>query len=149
MKKKRLLALADFLEKRVPPERFDMGCWLDPDWKGAQDLSCGASACALGWAPQVPALKKLKLYYRQPKDGYFEIRMRGVSYKGVKADGGDISMHTAVEAFGLSYTLAGRIFLPCEYKGHATPKGVAARIRNVVRRPKVWEKRNPDREVFS
>jgi hypothetical protein len=41
--------LADFLEK-LPDEKFDFSRWVGKWWKGAQDLSCGAPACGLGWA---------------------------------------------------------------------------------------------------
>ncbi len=35
--------------RTVPPERFEFKNWIGADWGGAQDLSCGTTACALGW----------------------------------------------------------------------------------------------------
>ena len=59
--KKRLLKLADFLQK-LPPKRFDYGDWVGEDWEGKPDLSCGTTACALGWATAMPKFRKLGLY---------------------------------------------------------------------------------------
>lgn len=44
---KRLLKLADFLEKRVPSKRFNLNHFADWDFKPKK---CGTTACALGWA---------------------------------------------------------------------------------------------------
>jgi hypothetical protein len=68
---RRLLLLADFLEKlpRKFYKNFRMNDWLD---LGGGDLAyglgslenhkelgeCGTSACALGWATQVPSLRR-------------------------------------------------------------------------------------------
>lgn len=57
---KRLLRLADFLEK-LPRNRFDYSEWVGEDWEGDQDLSCGTTACALGWATTIPSLRKAGL----------------------------------------------------------------------------------------
>jgi hypothetical protein len=55
---RRLRLLAKFLET-VPPSRFDMGEWTGSGWKGAQDLSCGTSACMMGWAATVPEFQRV------------------------------------------------------------------------------------------
>jgi hypothetical protein len=60
---RRLLLLADFLEK-LPPERFNYGEWVGKDWGGKQDLSCGTTACALGWACTMPEFQALGLKFR-------------------------------------------------------------------------------------
>ena len=71
MNKRRLLALADFMET-VPRKHFDMSRWLRIFvWSGYPKLTdsdrgegekklgeCGTAACALGWATQVPALRR-------------------------------------------------------------------------------------------
>jgi hypothetical protein len=57
---KRLLLLAIFLE-RLDPQRFHYGSWVGDDWGGAKDLSCGTTACALGWACTMPEFHKLGL----------------------------------------------------------------------------------------
>jgi len=59
--RKRLLLLAEFLRTKVPEDRFKMHYWVAPGWKGSQTLSCGTSACALGWAATVPALRRAGL----------------------------------------------------------------------------------------
>lgn len=57
---RRLLVLAEFLEK-LPMARFDYQSWVGNDWKGKQDLSCGTTACALGWAATMPEFRALGL----------------------------------------------------------------------------------------
>lgn len=63
---RRLLKLAQFL-KTVPAERFNMGVWVGDDWKGDPDLSCGTSACALGWATVIPEFRRLGLRLVKPR----------------------------------------------------------------------------------
>jgi hypothetical protein len=50
-----LLKLADLLES-LPPERFDYCMWAGSDWSPESGLSCGTTACALGWATTIPEL---------------------------------------------------------------------------------------------
>jgi len=57
MNKQRLLLLADFLATKVPEDRWDYETIVGDDWKGEQDLSCGTTACALGWAATIPELR--------------------------------------------------------------------------------------------
>lgn len=57
---RRLNLLADFLEK-LSPARFDYGRWVGDSWAGKQDLSCGTTACALGWAAAIPEFQALGL----------------------------------------------------------------------------------------
>lgn len=63
----RLLELADLLE-HLPDNRFDYNHWVGDDWGDAQDLSCGTTACALGWAATIPKLRavglRLARYYQ-------------------------------------------------------------------------------------
>lgn len=56
----RLLSLATFLEE-LPRKRFFYGTWVGPTWKGKSDLSCGTTACALGWATVLPEFRRLGL----------------------------------------------------------------------------------------
>ena len=60
----RLLRLADFLDALLPG-RFDFGKWVGDDWKGAADLSCGTTACGLGWATAMPEFQALGLHMRK------------------------------------------------------------------------------------
>jgi hypothetical protein len=45
----RFLILATYLE-HLKPERFDFACFVGATWRGAQDLSCGCTACGMGHA---------------------------------------------------------------------------------------------------
>lgn len=63
---KRLLKLADFLEKlhadKKRRKQFDYTNWVNRAlWKGKADLSCGTTACALGWATTIPEFRKAGL----------------------------------------------------------------------------------------
>lgn len=66
--KNRLLKLADFLET-VPPKRFRFSSWVGDDWQGREDLSCGTTACAVGWASTIPAFRKLGLRLKRDRAG--------------------------------------------------------------------------------
>lgn len=69
---KRLLKLADYL-KTVPKERFDMSRVVGDSWGGKQDLSCGTSACAMGWAATMPTFRRLGLRL----GGGFDVFIKG------------------------------------------------------------------------
>lgn len=47
MRSDRLLKLADFLETKVDPKRFNLKYWATTDY---MPQSCGTTACAMGWA---------------------------------------------------------------------------------------------------
>lgn len=60
MKKKHasnLRLLAKLLIERVDPDRFYFATWVGEDWQGAQDLSCGTTGCAVGWAATFPEFR--------------------------------------------------------------------------------------------
>lgn len=62
--RRRLLRLAKFL-RRLAPRRFNFAQWIDRNsWKGKADLSCGTSACAVGWATTIPQFRRLGLRFR-------------------------------------------------------------------------------------
>jgi hypothetical protein len=135
MNKERLLVLANFLEKDVPDDQFAMDHWVEDKWQGAQDLSCGAAACALGWAVQVPEFKDLGLYYQRDGSTSVSILMADTEYKLHV----DPSMQTAQELFDLSYAEARRLFMPSYYQDsderhvEVTRQMVADQIREFVR----------------
>ena len=71
--KKRLLALADFLNK-LPEEKFDYSSWffssedIEYDYETVNRVknralknSCGTTGCALGWACAMPRFQRLGL----------------------------------------------------------------------------------------
>lgn len=73
---KRLLRLADFLEN-LPDERFNFSVWVGSTWKGHEDLSCGTTACALGWAAAMPEFRKLGARLKRLKSYSSFIHIKG------------------------------------------------------------------------
>jgi hypothetical protein len=131
---KRLLKLARFLEK-LPNERFNYAYWVGKDWKGASDLSCGTTACALGWAAVMPEFRKLGLELRRDPN----IRPILPIIQNRNTGSGFIS--AAMEIFGLTLHQAEKLFIPYTYppsRGRllysSTAKEVAAHIRRFVAR---------------
>jgi hypothetical protein len=124
---RRLLALAAFL-RTVPRKRFDYGRWVGSDWKGAQDLSCGTTACALGWAATMPQFRRLGLILRDGEkfgDGF---------YVGLKSDPQAYSGEAAMQVFGLDDVEVDKIFFPRDViEETATPKQVAKKIERYVK----------------
>lgn len=57
----RILKLAAFVEK-TPAKRFNFATIVGDNWGGLPDLSCGTTACALGWATTMPLFRKLGLH---------------------------------------------------------------------------------------
>lgn len=78
---RRLLKLADFLETKTLDTQFNMTCWA---WGGNQekstldlrlDRACGTRACAMGWATQIPAFRRIGLRLRwRAYDGQGEVQ---------------------------------------------------------------------------
>lgn len=142
----RLLRLAAFL-RELPAKRFDYNFFVGDGWKGAQDLSCGTTACAIGWAATMPEFRRRGL------------RLIGTSaavdYQGQEggsgcADGTVEDRHT----FMSGVQAGNRIFYLTEDEGHylfyprdnewkASAKHVAAKIEEFVRR-RSEEKNNLD-----
>jgi hypothetical protein len=139
--KKRLLKLADFLDE-LPPKRFDFTQWVDEDWKGKPDLSCGTKACALGWATTIPSFRRLGMNLGHHIDVYGGV----VNYVrlGGSRDLCDGPFKAAKKVFGLAtYEEFEFLFVPdsaCELGdreyynsgGGAKPKTVAKDIRRFV-----------------
>jgi hypothetical protein len=133
-----LLQLADFLKQPTPSTHFDFGTWVGIDWAGKPDLSCGTSACALGWStvlfPHLLSLVKTA---------------QGVGRVEYVGQQPDTTMHAsiaaAMHAFGLQRWEAEYLFLPGEkppeeyeyqlYRSpseNATAHQVAQHIRHFV-----------------
>jgi hypothetical protein len=134
----RLLKLAAYL-RTVPPKRFDYRHWVGRDWKGAPDLSCGTTACALGHAASMPAFRKLGLHLKRASSGETFVALRGLRRRGW-AWYLDASIQAGAKIFGLAPEEARFLFLPDEplYNRHAPgggarPKTVAAHIERFVR----------------
>lgn len=124
----RLTKLAELLEK-LPRKRFNYGHWVGDDWKGKPDLSCGTTACALGWATTIPAFRRLGLHLSGSA-----VRLRPYYLEGVLA---------AQKVFLLSYDEASYLFhpdmmlsadlcMPPAPSSDTTPKQVARHIRRFL-----------------
>ncbi len=122
----RLLRLAAFL-RTLPRKRFNYNVWVGHDWRGAADLSCGTTACALGWATTIPSLRRagLQLVSRGiGQYGYVVLKTKG--RRQVYS-----SMTAAQEVFSLNELEASYIFVPSD-DGDATAKQVARKIERFV-----------------
>lgn len=134
---KNLIHLASFLEK-LPRERFDYNRIVGADWMGAQDLSCGTTACAIGWAATISKFRKFGLHLTS--DGDVDgANISSQSYGGtavfsINEDEWDYLFHPNsrlwIESNGeiMIPTKA----LPCGPNASATPKQVAKHIRRFV-----------------
>ena len=117
---RRLLKLAAFLEK-LPRKRFEYSYWVGTDWKGKTDLSCGTTACALGWATTIPEFRVAGLKLTQRGDP--------INYRA-----GATGFSAAQGIFGISWDQAHSLFMPSTEAEHkATPKYVARKIRRFVK----------------
>lgn len=129
---RRLLLLAKFLEE-LKRGLFNYGHWTGEDWGGKADLSCGTTACALGWASAMPVFNKLGLILND----------EGVPYDRKT---GEIEREAALRIFGLDADEAGALFMgdglfsgkgsgELLLKGvefHKSAKEVAKRIRKFI-----------------
>lgn len=127
---RRLLKLADLLDT-IPAERFYLGTWCGPDWAGAPDLSCGTTACALGWATTIPEFRKLGV--RMKREG---INV-GPGFAQARCPN---PAGVAKRLFGIcdttdrGYEDYNYLFFPSAYPrdSRTKPREVAARIREFV-----------------
>ncbi len=126
--KKRLLFLADFLDK-LPPDRFDYETWVGPDWQGHQDLSCGTRACALGWAATLPRFRRLGLRLAMWDDGSLKGIVKLKNDNDPTAYGSPAAAAQAI--FGDE---SKNLFFPTEEERDYTPREVAQKIRRFVER---------------
>lgn len=135
---RRLLKLAAFLEK-LPPERFDIRGWVGDDWKGKPDLSCGTTACGLGWATTIPMLRKAGLRMKRDR--------LGGGHVGLARRHGSDHADASEVVFGLDSAETLLLFIPTsEFEivpvrygrrrlaATATPKQLARHIRAFVKR---------------
>jgi hypothetical protein len=148
MRADRLLTLADFLEKdeRVP-DRFGFASWVGIGFRGDPRLSCGTSACALGWATQIPEFQELGLIlvpYKSVRDSFEAYiwfdpdhtrePMPGGYYQATAA-----SLDSAQRFFEIDGIQADWLFIPggveeeeIRPNSNATAHEVAAHIRRFV-----------------
>lgn len=128
-----ILDLANFVEK-IEPSRFDFGTWVGRDWGGAPDLSCGTTACALGWATTMPKFRALGLSLTRSS---FHVNSPGTpAYQG--RSGWDTRKLIGQEIFGLEEIDYEKLFYSGVDSGRlspeATPKRWAEHARDLVAR---------------
>lgn len=119
----RLLKLCTERLDTLPPGRYDHSTWVGGDWGGKTDLSCGTTACAMGWATTIPSFRRLGLKLDP-------------TYKIVFGDicGG---IAAAIELFHITQYEAERLF------GYADCGKVKPTARRVARRIRQFVKDNP------
>lgn len=143
--KKRLLKLADFLDK-LPRKKFNFTEVVSGKETPNKTLTCGSQACAIGWCPVVfPRLTEYHATLGWPITSSFLV----VKMKGWNFSGGSISSIEQVgrALFGLSSPEAYALFVPSRGEwqcvearrlglkplgGEATPKQVAWNMRKLV-----------------
>lgn len=145
--KRRLLKLAKFLE-RLPKKRFDFGQWVGDDWKGKKDLSCGTTACALGWATAIPSFRKAGLRLKSygftsyPRGGYVTLKGHDNSLSseeaaaqvfGITENEATYLFNPDMDSQGLDDALAERLSLHDAPPSDASAKQVAKHIRRFVK----------------
>jgi hypothetical protein len=106
--KERLLELAKFLRK-LPKKRFDYTTWVGENWEGKKDLSCGTTACALGWATAIPSLRKAGLRMVKIYDSYVNAV---VCMKNEENPNHNSPEAAAAEVFGLDTEEFEYLFVP-------------------------------------
>jgi hypothetical protein len=105
-KQKRILKLADYVES-LPRERFNFRHWVGSGWQGKVDLSCGTTACALGWATAMPMFRRLGL-----RMGQSEL------VGGAPEVFGSNSIVRLAELFGVTTSVFDRLFHPDSRPGY-------------------------------
>lgn len=106
---RRLMAVVDLL-RRLPPWRFNFETWVGRGWGGAADLSCGTTACALGWATTVPELATAGLCLKQADNGQGYVDL---ALGDQRAETGftDVPLLAAMAVFGIDMTEAQYLFV--------------------------------------
>lgn len=131
--KSRLLKLADFLEK-LPPKRFAYDMWVGSHWRGNTNLSCGTTACALGWATTMPIFRRLGLRLTLGVGCNLDDAERGGMYGDITMPGGGDEYVAGKKIFGLTMGEVSQLFMPAnDYEETASAKYVAKKIRKFVK----------------
>jgi hypothetical protein len=118
---KRLLKLADFLED-IPRKHFDMGQYASKDPNGKGKFKCGTTACALGWATQIPAFRKLG----------FKMNSKGHPVFADQDGNRFFCLEAGEEFFAIDSYETSKLFSGDD-EAYATPKQVAKGIRKFVK----------------
>lgn len=125
MNKERLLKLADFLDT-LDPNRFYYGSFVGDDWQGRPDLSCGTTACAVGWASTLD-IGVPKMVKARAEDGH------GFYEKYGFGDDLACGFEAAKAAFDISSGESYYLFAPNERLGpHSSASDISNHIRAFV-----------------
>lgn len=140
---RRLNLLADLLEQRVKPERFDLRTWCNGG--GA----CGTVACAVGWACSFPEFIEMGLSMSKDFDPvYGNIIGCGLkSYHLEKITDAHVHWEAVCHCFGIHHDQATFLFDFYEYHNNencdydnqteVTIDEVVARIRTFTSKPRL------------
>lgn len=123
MNKRRLLALAAHLDT-ISPRKFNMNHWANSSDAG---ITCGSTACALGYAGLMPSFRKAGLKTEFDKCG------GSVVYK--RSHNSLYDIEAGASFFNITEDEAQWLFMPRSYPigRRPGPKTVASRIRRMVR----------------
>lgn len=130
----RLLRLAAFLDD-VPPHRFDYSRWVGTDWKGKEDLSCGTTACALGWATTMPEFRRLGLRLG------LDMGTGVVHLKTQRPNFWSSPIYASEKVFGLTYKEHGYLFGAAEGPSGERSLAEGARATTVAKHIRRFVKR--------
>lgn len=128
----RLKKLADLL-RTVPDERFNYRHWVGKNWGGKADLSCGTTACALGWATTIPSLRKVGLRLERTTNSYGDVSSWPTVININNRD--EIApFAVGAEVFYISFEDSEKLFAPDATKDEwdATGSEVADKIENYI-----------------
>lgn len=123
--KRRLLKLADFLEKAKIRGEFDMSTWATAAKK--EQPTCGTIGCALGWATAIPSFFRAGLHLATSRRTNFLFEPRFGRSRQVNA---------GARFFRISKIQAMDLFVPSDHtklRGKRARKIVARRIRALVK----------------
>ncbi len=127
----RLMRLADFLEKNVPPERFSLDAWSTGDL-----IDCGTAACACGWATEIPEFKEAGLWLDTSRVGPPHAYVEGCIMFGELADVEAVEAFFEIDTKTVTFLF---MRVSYDYWTPITPQLVAKRIRKYVENEKAEE----------
>lgn len=116
----RLKILADFLDTKVPAERFHLKLWSD---EGFPKNECGTAACAVGWATTIPEFAADGLHLEPwPGGGKCTVLMFGAQAHWSAAE----------RFFELEHFEAKHLFGENAYSDPTDKRAVVSRIRSFL-----------------
>lgn len=131
MNTERLSKISHHLRYHVKDERFNLATWAGNDtieWGGLPDLSCGTTACAMGWATTIPEFRELGLILTRKPNGW------GGFYPPTIEFDGESHFNAAARFCDISVKEAEYLFNPDSYdeEENASRLEVANRIDDFI-----------------